>query len=351
MSDLLLFNLACDRDDPLLGFVLTWVERLAARFDHIDVITMRAGRLDLPENVRVFSVGKERGYSEARRAAEFYRLLASRLTERRYAACFAHMMPLFAMLSAPLLIPANIPITLWYTHRSNTRTLRAATRVSHRIVTAAPNSFPFASSKLRVLGHGVDTGFFAPADPASDPVVVQVARLMPIKHQDTLIRALADVPNARAVFVGGVPPETSSEYADSLLTLAGDLGVADRVTFAGDQSREGVRRYLQYAAAAVNLSPVGLFDKAALESLACAVPTVVSNPDFASVLGEHAPHLCIESPDDSAVLAARLRDLLAMSPDARRAMGLQLRDNVIAQHSLDTLIDRLTRVLLTGESK
>ncbi len=73
--NLLLFNLATDADDPILGFTTGWINRLAPHYEHIDVITMRVGRLAVAPNVRVYSVGKERGYGEARRALEFYRLL------------------------------------------------------------------------------------------------------------------------------------------------------------------------------------------------------------------------------------------------------------------------------------
>ncbi|MBK8030925.1 MAG: hypothetical protein IPK17_15840 [Chloroflexi bacterium] len=158
--NLLLFNLATDADDPILGFTTGWSNRLAAHYEHIDVITMRAGRLDVAPNVSVYSIGKERGYGEARRAVEFYRVLSTLLLRRRYAACFAHMQPLFALMSAPLLRPLNVPITLWYTHRQRHRTLEWATQVSRRVVTASPDSFPIATPKLRVLGHGIDTEFF-----------------------------------------------------------------------------------------------------------------------------------------------------------------------------------------------
>ncbi|MEP7293917.1 MAG: hypothetical protein ABI835_19165, partial [Chloroflexota bacterium] len=139
-SNLLLFNLATDADDPILGFTTTWINRLAAYYAHIDVITMRSGRLAVVPNVSVYSVGKEEGFSEARRGVRFYALLNRLLRERHYAACFAHMMPLFAMMGAPLL--RGIPITLWYTHRQRHRTLQLATAVSHRVVSAVPDSFP-----------------------------------------------------------------------------------------------------------------------------------------------------------------------------------------------------------------
>lgn len=350
--NLLLFNLATDADDPILGFTTDWLNRLAAHYDHVDVITMRAGRLDVVGNVRVYSVGKEKGYSEARRALEFYRILGRLLRQRRYDACFAHMMPLFAFMGAPLLKLRRIPITLWYTHRSPHPTVRLGMMVSRRVVTAAPDSFPFPTPKLRVVGHGIDTAFFSPADDGgiSPDTVVHVARLMPIKHQMTLIRALAAVPNARAVFVGNVPPEQDSGYQHDLEQLARDLNVSDRVDFAGSQPREGVREWYRRAAVAVNLSPVGLFDKAALESMAVGTPTIISSPAFDVLLGEDVSLLRISAPDDHQALAERLKTLLSLDEAQRAAIGERLRTRVTAEHSLDVLIPRLVSILHRGET-
>lgn len=352
--NLLLFNLATDADDPLLGFTTSWINRLATHYDYVDVVTMRTGRLAVAPNVRIYSVGKERGYSEPHRAIEFYRTLSCLLRERTYDACFAHMMPLFAVMGAPLL--RSIPITLWYTHRQAHRTLKLATAVSRRVVTASPDSFPLRTKKLRVIGHGIDTGFFSSVDgsgaglnraPTQQPYVVHVARLMPIKHQATLIRALPEVPDAYAVFVGDVPPDQDQDYRRELETLAGSLGVAERVIFAGNQPTGGVRDWLRQASVAVNLSPPGLFDKAALESMAVGVPTIVANTAFDD--GITSDRLRLTSPDDHTALAVRLRDLLALPETDRRKIGALQRARVVASHSLDGLIKRLVSVLNTGE--
>lgn len=348
MPNLLLFNLATDADDPLLGFTTGWINRLAAYYESVDVITMRAGRLAAAPNVRVFSVGKEAGVSEARRGLRFYELLNRLLRERQYAACFAHMMPLFAAMGAPLL--RNVPITLWYTHRQAHLTLKVATAVSYRVVTAARDSFPLQTDKLRVIGHGIDTDFFSPGEGIThdSPTIIHVARLMPIKHQATLLRALVELADARAFFVGDVPPGADQHYRAELETLAHELGVGQRTVFAGNLPPEGVRDSLRGAAAAVNLSPAGLFDKAALEAMAVGVPTIAASEAFDDVTGGDT-RLRISAPDDAVALAARLRDLLALPEDEQRALGGMQRERVVAAHSLDGLIERLVRVLNTGE--
>src|SRR5215470_18126068 len=96
---LLLFNLATDAEDPILGFTTRWIAAMARRVEFIHVITMRAGTIEVPENVRVYSVGKEKGYSEARRAMEFYRYLFRVLRGDRIDVCFSHMIPIFTILA------------------------------------------------------------------------------------------------------------------------------------------------------------------------------------------------------------------------------------------------------------
>jgi glycosyltransferase involved in cell wall biosynthesis len=268
------------------------------------------------------------------------------------------MMPLFAVMGAPLLKLRRIPTTLWYTHRSPHPTVKLGMMVSRRVVTAAPDSFPFATPKLRIVGHGIDTDFFSPESvgarhgvplQTASNLIVHVARLMPIKHQATLLRAIADVPEAHAVLVGDVPPEQDARYKHELENLAHDHNIEDRVIFAGSQSQQGVRESYRRAAVAVNLSPVGLFDKAALESMAVGVPTIVSNPAFDALLGDDAPILRIPAPDDHTALEQRLQALLALPETERAAIGQRLRARVVAEHSLDALIPRLVQILNTGE--
>src|SRR5215510_252045 len=115
---ILLFNLATDLDDPVLGFTTRWIWALAQRVERIHVITMRTGRVEMPDNVQVYSVGKEQGYSEPHRLVEFYRHLRRILRHDRIDLCFSHMMPLFTVLGAPILKLQGIPIVTWYTHRS-----------------------------------------------------------------------------------------------------------------------------------------------------------------------------------------------------------------------------------------
>ena len=340
-----------DEVDPALGFAANWVRRLAAECESVDVITMYRGEYELPPNVRVYSARRERGLSKARRVANFYRHLLRLLATRRYDACFAHMMPLFAGLAGPMLTARGIRTALWYTHRQQSAQLRLGLAMSWRVVSADATSFPYRTDKLRVIGHGIDTDFYAPAAAVDkgDPLVVQVGRLATIKHQATTIKAVAATAGELAL-IGGAQAGASAEYERRLVGMARELGLAERCHFTGDLPAAEVCDWCRRATVAVNMSPVGLFDKAALESMACGLPTIVCNPAFAPLLGEHGDLLLTAGPDDVAGLRDRLERLFALTPAERAAIGARLREGVLRQHSLDGLTERLLAVLRTGES-
>ena len=355
---LLLFNLMTDEADPVLGFACGWIRELAARCEFVDVITMYRGTHQLPDNVRVFSAGRERGLSKPLRLTVFYRRLLRLLRERRYDACFAHMMPLFAGLAGPLLSARGIPTVLWYTHRQRTAQLRLGLAMSRRVVSAVETSFPISTDKLRVIGHGIDCEFYAPSPPldpipqdergGSQPLVVQVGRLAAVKHQATTIRAVAET-EARLALIGGVQAGYPRGYEEQLRELMRRLECEARCRLLGDTAAPAVLEWYRRATVAVNMSPAGLFDKAALESMACGVPTVVCNPAFAPLLGEHAPLLLTAGPDDFSGLRERLERLFALSAAERGVIGAALRENVRREHSLPALVERLVAVLRTGE--
>jgi glycosyltransferase involved in cell wall biosynthesis len=157
------------------------------------------------------------------------------------------------------------------------------------------------------------------------------------------------VQGLRVVLVGGAPREDPPDYVNRLYALVNELGISERVTFAGPQKPDGVRAAYASAALSINLSPAGLFDKTAFEAMACAVPTLVTNPGFLPVMGDDAPLLLLPSGDDPALIASRLQAVLTIPAAERRALGERLRRAVVAQNSLDVLIPRLVSVINTGE--
>jgi len=105
-----------------------------------------------------------------------------------------------------------------------------------------------------------------------------IGRLLPHKHVDVLLRALALAPGATGLIVGGGPEK------DRLIALAGELGISDRVGFESPGSHEAVVDRLRAARLLVFPSTREGFGIVVLEANACGVPAlVVQHPDNAAL--------------------------------------------------------------------
>ena len=351
---LLWFNLTTDADAPVQGFATNWINAVAPHCDYIDVITMNAGRIAVADNVRIFSLGKEKGHSEPHRAVIFYRILFRLLRERPYDACFAHMQPLFSVMGAPFLKLYGVPITLWYTHKAVTHKLQQAERVVHRVVTASPESFRIDSEKVRVVGHGIDTQFFNPTDrtPPDKFTVLSVSRIAPIKRLETIIEAARLLKNEgsqdfRLRIVGNIYPH-DEPYARQLRDLVATYDLSDVVEFAGEVPHHQIAESYQQASVMVNMSNTGSVDKAVLEAMACGIPVITANEAFEPILARWG-HQLLTPMDAPEVLAERIQRVAALSPTERQRLGQDLRQLVIHEHSLDRLTEILLSVFRTGE--
>jgi glycosyltransferase involved in cell wall biosynthesis len=168
--------------------------------------------------------------------------------------------------------------------------------------------------------------------PADTFLLLSLGRLIPLKGVEELVRAAAllrdQVPQARTLVAG--PARNVPGYGDYgayLVRLAGELGVADRVTFVGALSyEEAVPRYL--AAADLFLSPSHIegLNRVVAEAGALGTPSIVSVGTGVAPLVEEMAAGAVVPVGDPAALAeavARLaRDAPAWAETARQARAL-----------------------------
>ena len=166
---------------------------------------------------------------------------------------------------------------------------------------------------LAVVPDGMRLPAHSPAPLPPEPVVGYAGHLYAWKGVDVLLRALALVPNARGLIVGGHDKEPDLERVK---TLARSLGIADRVTFIGLVEPAKVPEYLARAmilalpnpASAISThftSPLKLF-----EYMAAGRAIVASDlPSIREVLRDNEQALLV-TPGDAEALAAAIRRLL-----------------------------------------
>ena len=131
---------------------------------------------------------------------------------------------------------------------------------------------------IAVIPNGVDAGRCAPAGPGErfeTPTILYLGRLKRYKRVDLPIRALA------ALQAEGTPVRLvvagTGDQENALRSLAGELGVAEAVEFAGFVSEERKLQLFRRAWVHVLTSPKEGWGITNLEAAACGTPTVASD--------------------------------------------------------------------------
>ena len=188
------------------------------------------------------------------------------------------------------------------------------------------------AGRIRVAYPGVDATRFHPGVDGTairdrhvregELMLLTVGRLQRRKGQDLVLRAMAALPSRpelRYVIVGG------GEEEESLKRLAGELGVADRVVFAGKVPDEELPAY--YAACDVFLMPnradgadIEGFGIVFLEAQATQRPVIAGRTGGApEAVAEGETALLVGGEDPGEL--ARALDELAASPRLRARFG------------------------------
>jgi glycosyltransferase involved in cell wall biosynthesis len=331
-----------DPGHPALAATVPKLRALAARVDELVVLADRAVPGALPENCRVRTFAARR---RAGRGLRFETALARELVLRP-AAIVAHMCPIYAVLAAPLARPLGVRILLWFTHWQSSRTLRAAERVSSRVISVDRRSFPLDSAKVVPIGHGIDLSEFAcrTEPPNGDLRAVALGRYSRAKGLDTIVRAarlaLDDGVDLRLELHGPALNAEERAHRAELERLVAELDLGKRVRVGHAVLRGEVPEVLARTSVLVNNMRAGAPDKVVYEAAASCVPVVASNPVFDDLVEERF-RFARESPE---ALAARLRELAALPAEERAEIGHGLRERVAARHSVESWADRVVEI-------
>ena len=197
--------------------------------------------------------------------------------------------------------------------------------------------------KVTVIPPGVDLGLFYPRPRAEakarlgvNPdlqLLLFVGRIEPLKGLETLLRAVAllrdrgvcECEKMCLSIIGGDPDETAAQKnleMERLKALREELGVADLVTFLGQQDQDALPDYYAAAEAVIMPSHYESFGMVALEAMACGTPVIAAEVGGLAVLvrdGETGFHVPDRDPE---ALADRMCQILT-DPLLRRELGEQ----------------------------
>lgn len=195
------------------------------------------------------------------------------------------------------------------------------------------------------ISCGIDKTKYTPdLTPRDANRILFVGRLTTEKHIDVLLRATAKLDPALAATVDIVG---SGDQRRSLESLAGQLGIADRVRFHGHTSDAELRSLYSRASVFAIASIAELQSIATMEAMASGLPIVAADAVALPHLVHDGENGYLFPPGDVDAMAARLTDVLTASPDERRRMQQASLDGVIV-HDINRTLDTF-EALYRGE--
>ncbi len=198
----------------------------------------------------------------------------------------------------------------------------------------------YPGERFEVVPNGIDAERFHPT-PRTEPgcTFAMIGRLHTMKDHPTFLRALARVPEAKAVIIGN----GEAIYAAELRALAGSLGLTERIEWR-PACDDLAPIYPQFDAL-VSTSAYGEgFSNVIGEAMACGLPCLASDVGDSAWLVEEARWTFKAGDDES--LGAMMRAFLALSQEQRQALGQKNRQRIEQHFTLEKMVERSAALCL-----
>ncbi len=332
---------AVDRDDPILGFFHRWLIEFSQYFDHIDVICLREGVHELPENISVHSLGKESGENRLKYVFRFYMILIR--LRGHYDAVFSHMNPHYILLAGLYWLSMGKAMYLWRNHARMNLMTEIAARFAREVYYTSRFACTTKYKHAVQMPVGIDTTLFVPQKfPVQKSDVTRIlllGRLSPVKRVEVVIAAVELLGAGYELHIYGDDTSKDKTYIHSLRTHA-----SERVIFHGAVKNYETPAIYGSHDVYVNITPKGSMDKAVLEAAACGIPVIAANASFNDTL----PAEQILDMPDAYVLKEAILSMRAQSADVYLRQSEEIRERIIALHSLEQLGKKLSQHLHHG---
>jgi colanic acid/amylovoran biosynthesis glycosyltransferase len=217
--------------------------------------------------------------------------------------------------------------------------------VSQANARSIAKNFDVPIDRINVVPCGIDTDRFQPARISNadlpavrTPLIVCVARLVPVKNLAMLLQACAILSahgmKFRCVLVG------DGDLREELEELRRKLNLAECVEMTGLAAQSEVLRWWQRATVAALSSHDEGMPVSLMEAGACGVPAVATRVGGIPELVEHAVTGLLTAPGDAQAMADALARILA-NPRLAASMGKAARRRVQEKFTLRRQVDQL----------
>lgn len=345
-------------DDNDFAFAALWVKEFANQGFKVTVICLEKGKHSFdPKEVKIYSLGREKGWSLLR-SFLWFQILVWKIKHERV---FVHMNPRWLAAYWSRWFIGRKPTYLWYTHYTQPLSLKIGARFVKRMFTATEDCLPQYNNDPRkeVTGHGIDLVFWntnpIPMD-QREPTTnfLAVHRISRSKRIDIVLKALKLLPKEYTLTHYGslqdLRKDKDTEYYEEIKRLVDSQELQGRVRFMGPIPMPELRKIYPRYWIMVNMVP-DTIDKTVLEAMYCGVRPVItrSHAEAIGLLDFYGPDE--DTPQALAKHLERVKDSLEQHfkyPQNDRSEREELREIVKEKHSLVKLVEKMGKYIRAG---
>lgn len=339
---LLILTQTVDLEDAFLSFFHDWISALSKRFVSLVVVCLRKGKYNLPENVRVFSLGKEKRKSRIRYIVLFYYYI---LKERKnYDSVFVHMNEEYVLLGGLIWRLLGKKVYMWRNHPAGSALTDLAGLFCTKVFCTSKYSYTAKFKKTILMPVGIDVNRFRrlPDIRRAPRSILFLGRIAPVKRPDFLLAALIELKRREVPFKASFYGDSLPRHRDFCKSLKTDVernGLSESVFFNPGLPNDRTVDIYNSHAVFVNLTSSGSYDKTIFEAMACQSLVLVCNQNLTGLIDNKF----IFEENNLDDLWEKLVALVNTDPSLGDEYGRELRKRVVAEHSLEILRDRLVQ--------
>lgn len=334
---ILIITQKVDQTDTVLGFFHEWISSFTSVFSKVTVICLEKGSVNLPNEVKVYSLGKENGASKFQYVLNTLKL--SWRHRKDYDAVFVHMNEEYVLVAGLLWKILGKKVSLWRNHPKGSWRTRIAVVLSDVVFCTSPHSFTARFKKAVRMPVGISMKLFEKKTGPQPRSLAYLGRISPIKNIHVFIDAIKLLPSGyTASIVGNAVSSRDEEYLKELREQAGSTSIP--IVFRPGVAYSETSRVMTDHEILVNLTPDGSFDKILFETMAAETLLVTSN----SALRDVMPPEYFSTAEPQAVAAA-IETLSNMEEEKKQHFRQAMKKYVEENHSLDALVKKVATVL------
>lgn len=344
-----------DKNDERTGFVSGWLLEYSKHLTKLIVICQEKGDIsNLPANIKVYSLGKEKGRNKI---SQFFLLLYYFIILLpKTDGLFSHMVPHFAVLAGPWCKIYHKKLIQWYVHKKVSPQLKIANFFIDEYVTTNAESFHLKTKKsIHYFGHGIDINLFKPSFlvPTETKIekkftILTVGRISPSKNIDLIIKSVEkifqinpELQNKIQLQIVGAPGLKEQQiYCDSLINYVAENNLKKDIHFFGPLSPDKILSYYQNCDLFINLSDTGSVDKAVLEAMAAEKIVLTSNVAFKNII----PAQLFLANKNLEYMADKILEIYNLEENTKQILQKKMRQEVVFNHNLENLVNKILKL-------